>query len=77
MDVFIDRAVHQIVSVKYFSAYATWMPGPYARHQLYAALKNSGVNVVLGQFKKVKVIAPPHRGHSKELWVGTARNSGR
>jgi hypothetical protein len=125
---------HESVSVKYFSAYATWMPGPYARHQLYvAALKNSGVNVVLRQFKekdiyckncrnmfkgreekesdvnvachlisdayrntfdsafiisrdsdlappmrflrdhfpkkKVKVIAPPQRGHSKELWA--------
>jgi hypothetical protein len=134
MDVFIDQKVHQIVSVKYFSAYATWMPGPYARHQLYVrALQNSGVHVVLGQFKekdihckncrtvfkgreekesdvnlachlisdayrdtfdaafivtrdsdlappmrflrehfpkkKVKVVAPPQRGHSKELWA--------
>jgi uncharacterized LabA/DUF88 family protein len=134
MDIFIDRAVHQIVAVKYFSAYATWMPGPYARHQLYvSALRNSSIAVVLGQFKekdihckncrtmfkgreekesdvnlachlisdayrntfdnafivtrdsdlappmrflanhfpskKVKVIAPPQRGHSKELWA--------
>jgi hypothetical protein len=29
MDVFTDRAVHQIVFVKYFSAYTTWLPGPY------------------------------------------------
>jgi uncharacterized LabA/DUF88 family protein len=134
MAVFTDPAVHQIVSIKYFSAYAKWMAGPYARHQLYvAALRNSAVEVILGQFKekdiycknckttfkgheekesdvnlachltadsyrdifdqafivsrdsdlsqpirflrehfpkkKIKVIAPPKRGHSKELWA--------
>lgn len=39
--------------VYYFSAYATWLPGPYARHRAYvSALKHSGVDVVLGQFKR-------------------------
>jgi hypothetical protein len=53
MDIFIDQNVHQIVSVKYFSAYATWLPGPYARHQLYVgALKNTGIETILGQFKE-------------------------
>jgi uncharacterized LabA/DUF88 family protein len=134
MGVFIDANVHTISSIKYFSAYATWLPGPYARHQLYVqALQNSGIEVILGQFKekdkycpicktthkgheekesdvnlachlvsdayrdafdqafivtrdsdlsspirfvrehfpqkKVKIIAPPQRGHSKELWA--------
>ena len=134
MRLFIDPKVHDIVSVKYFSAYATWLRGSYARHQLYVkALETSGVEVILGQFKvkdkycplcktthkgheekesdvnlachlvsdayrdlfdqafivtrdsdlsspirflrqhfemkKVKIIAPPQRGHSKELWA--------
>ena len=39
--------------VYYFSAYATWLPGPYARHRAYvSALQHSGVDVVLGQFKR-------------------------
>jgi len=50
---FADRAVHEIVSVKYFSAYATWLPGPYARHQLYVlALENSGITVCSGSSKR-------------------------
>lgn len=134
MTVFTDPAVHTIATVKYFSAYATWMPDRHKRHQLYvAALKNSGVDVIMGQFKekdiycklckgtfkgheekefdvnlachltadafsdvfdqafivsrdsdlsqpirfvrehfpskRVKIIAPPMRGHSKELWA--------
>jgi uncharacterized LabA/DUF88 family protein len=134
MTVFTDPKVHTMISVKYFSAYATWLTQPYKRHQQYvAALKHSGVEVIMGQFKekeiycktckttfkgheekesdvniachllsdayddifdqaiivsrdsdlsspirfvqnrfpikKVKVIAPPKRGHSKELWA--------
>jgi uncharacterized LabA/DUF88 family protein len=134
MAVFTDPAVHKIVSIKYFSAYATWLSEPYARHRLYvAALKSINVDVILGQFKekdvycksckttfvgheekesdvnlachlisdayrelfdqafivsrdsdlsspirfvrehfpkkRVKIIAPPQRGHSKELWA--------
>lgn len=53
MHSFIDPAVHRIVSVKYFSAYPTWKPAQLARHKSYVrALQNSGVTVVLGQFKE-------------------------
>ena len=38
--------------VYYFSAYATWLPGPMIRHRAYVrALRSVGVNVVLGKFK--------------------------
>ena len=42
--------------VQYFTAYATWLAGPYRRHQQYvAALEALGVKVVLGHFKKKEV----------------------
>ena len=134
MGLFTDPAIHKIEHVKYFSAYATWMPDQCARHQVYvAALAATGVDVILGKFKekdiyckicksiftgheekesdvniachligdaykdvfdhafivsrdsdlsgpirylrehfpakRVKIIAPPQRGHSKELWA--------
>lgn len=52
MSIFVDRAVHEIVAVYYFSAYATWRAGAYARHQLYVkALESVGVTPVMGHFK--------------------------
>jgi hypothetical protein len=45
-----DEILHQVI---YFSAYATHIPDAYKRHRAYvAALKEEGVVVVLGQFKK-------------------------
>src|SRR5690606_33137066 len=45
--------VHEIAAVYYFSAYATWMPGPHKRHQEYvAALLHAGVTPVMGNFKE-------------------------
>jgi len=42
-----------ITKVYYFSAYATWLPGPMKRHKmLVRALQHSGVKVVLGEFKE-------------------------
>jgi len=39
--------------VKYFSAYATWLAAPYARHRSYvAALRHRGVAAIMGHFKK-------------------------
>src|SRR5665213_4427847 len=39
--------------VAYFSAYATWMPGPYARHREYvAALKSVGVECHIARFSE-------------------------
>ncbi len=43
----------ELVSVKYFSAYATWRPDAFARHRAYVkALKSAGVECILGKFKK-------------------------
>ncbi len=43
----------QLVAVNYFSAYATWLPGPYYRHRQYViALQRVGVSVFMGKFKK-------------------------
>jgi len=134
MQVFTDPKAHTITSIKYFSAYADWLPDQVARHRLYvAALRVNGVEPILGRFKekeiyckrckahfwgheekesdvnlathlmndahmdtfdqafvvsrdsdlscpirmvrdnfpkkKVKIIAPPNRRHSKELWA--------
>lgn len=42
-----------LVSVKYFSAYATWREHSMRRHQRYvAALRAHGVTVILGRFKE-------------------------
>lgn len=42
-----------VVAVKYFSAYATWLAGPYARHREYiAALKARNVEVTMAHFKE-------------------------
>ena len=41
-----------LAAVKYFSAYATWMPTRYARHRDYvAALKHVGATPFMAQFK--------------------------
>ena len=46
------RADQQLVAVKYFTAYATWRPSSYRRHQRYvAALEARGVTPVIGRFK--------------------------
>ncbi len=53
MACFTDPNVHEIVSVYYFSAYATWLPGPYQRHQAYVkALSLVSVEAILGNFKE-------------------------
>jgi uncharacterized LabA/DUF88 family protein len=42
----------QLQAVKYFTAYATWLPASYRRHQRYvAALEAHGVTPVIGRFK--------------------------
>lgn len=46
------RPNEAISCVKYFTAYATWRPSSYRRHQHYtAALEANGVTLVLGRFK--------------------------
>ena len=47
------RPDEELSKVKYFSAYATWMPDAYARHRAYiSALQAEGVQFIQGQFKK-------------------------
>ncbi len=39
-------------TVKYYTAFATWLPAAYARHREYvAALRASGVDVLLSEFR--------------------------
>ena len=53
MHQFIDPAHHEIVEIKYFSAYTNWKADAKNRHRAYvAALKNDGVTVIMGQFRK-------------------------
>lgn len=50
---FIDPDIHDLTSVYYFSAFATWLPAPYARHQQFvAAIMHNGVTAVMGKFKQ-------------------------
>ncbi|MCW5713966.1 MAG: NYN domain-containing protein [Bauldia sp.] len=47
------RPGETLVKVAYFSAYATWLPGSYARHREYvAALRNSGVECHIARFSE-------------------------
>lgn len=47
------RDGESLVKVAYFSAYATWLPGPYARHRQYvAALKSRGVECHIARFNE-------------------------
>ncbi len=42
-----------LVGVKYFSAFATWLPSSYQKHKLYTkALQSQNVDVILGNFKE-------------------------
>ena len=52
LEFFIDRKSHYMVSIFYFSAFASWLPGLYARHRQYVkALRAKGVVPVMGRFK--------------------------
>ncbi len=43
----------ELSDVFYFSAYATWLPGPYRRHQRYtSAIEACGASPVMGFFKE-------------------------
>jgi uncharacterized LabA/DUF88 family protein len=52
MECFTDPGVHEIGKVYYFSAFATWLPGPHQRHRAYvAALEAHGITPVMATFK--------------------------
>jgi hypothetical protein len=47
------RPGEDLVKVAYFSAYATWLPAPYARHRQYvAALQATGVECHMARFNE-------------------------
>jgi len=52
-EAFIKPSQETIDAVFYFSAYPTWLEGPYRRHQIYVqALESVGVTAVIGHFKE-------------------------
>ena len=56
MSVFTDPKHHKIISIKYFSAYAHWLPDQMARHKLYVvAIKSRGVEPIMGRFKDKEI----------------------
>lgn len=60
---FSGEPTHRLTAVYYFSAFATWKPGPYKRHREYvAALEAAGVTPVMGFFKE------------KDRWCKTCRS---
>jgi uncharacterized LabA/DUF88 family protein len=47
------RDGEELSAVKYFSAFATWLPDAYARHRVYVdALRATDVTVCMSKFKK-------------------------
>ena len=52
-EVFAPKPDHDLISVYYFSAFATWIPDAFARHRAFVrALEARGVEPVLGRFKE-------------------------
>jgi uncharacterized LabA/DUF88 family protein len=50
------RSNERLVKVAYFSAFATWLPGPYARQRQYvAALRQTGVMCHMARFNQRQV----------------------
>jgi uncharacterized LabA/DUF88 family protein len=50
---FAAQTYQQVRSVFYFSAFATWLTGPFARHRAFVeALNAKGVVTVMGRFKE-------------------------
>jgi len=68
---FTDPAHHELRDVFYFSAYATWLPVAYSRHQQYvAALRATEVTPILGRFKEKDVFCrsckTPYKSHEEK-----------
>ena len=58
------RPGQRLVEVVYFTAYADWMPEKAAKHKaLVSALRKTGVQTVLGQFKEVTKFCTRCRQH--------------
>lgn len=66
MHEFVKPDIHEIVDIFYYTAIAAHRPNSALKHREYIiALEHSGVNVVLGNFKKI-----PQRCHScDDTWI--------
>jgi hypothetical protein len=67
----IIRGDEELRAVKYFSAFATWMPDAMLRHRAYVeALKCEGVKFIEGNFKKkylkCKVCSAQYQTHEEK-----------
>ena len=67
----ILRPDERLAEVKYFSAFATWIPEALVRHRTYvAALQAEGVTFIPGQFKKkfpkCKVCGAQYQSHEEK-----------
>lgn len=67
----ILRGDEELCAVKYFSAFATWIPDAMLRHRAYvAALKCEGVTFIEGNFKKkflkCKVCGAQYQTHEEK-----------
>lgn len=52
-EVYAPKPDHELTTVYYFSAFATWRPDAFSRHQAFVhALEASGVEAILGRFKE-------------------------
>jgi hypothetical protein len=61
------RSGEQLVAVKYCSAFATWMPGPFMRHRQYVkALECVNVLPIMGRFKS----KPRRCAKCGAQWIG-------
>lgn len=68
---FVPPKSGTLVGVHYFSAYATWLPEPMARHEAYvAALEARGVDVNMASFKDKDRKCPDcshrYKGHEEK-----------
>ncbi len=53
VETYVPGSDYIIVAIKYFSAFAVWLPDAHKRHRAYvAALESVGVQVVMGKFKE-------------------------
>jgi len=69
--VFTDPSQHQIISIKYFTAYQKWRQDRVSRHRQYiAANEANGVQTILGQFKEkekyCKLCKGTFKGHEEK-----------
>jgi uncharacterized LabA/DUF88 family protein len=52
-EIYAPASDYSLVGIKYFSAFATWLPDAHKRHRSFVrALESVGVDVIMGSFKE-------------------------